>query len=629
MTIGWNFPSNDGGTIDGLNELGRQFFRENPVGSLTREVIQNSLDAHDGNTSRPVEVHFNLLVNQPIDRFPGRKEFIETLNACKKRWSSNQDYQKAFDKSHEILSANQIDILKISDYNTTGLSKDDGTWESLVKSSGVSSGKEGKGGSFGIGKKAVFLNSPIRASFYSSKDLLGNKIFQGVADLVTHTNSENLTTQGTGFYGIKKGNLPLTNDEEIESFFERKDSGTDIFVYGFKSDSWKKDIINAVLDNFFVAIHDNKLFVRVDNEVINSGSLKKNIDRYSDPSKSQCKNYYEALTSSEAFVKKIYFDGKELLDESSDESEFIELRILKGSSFPKRIAMLRRTGITIYEKKRFKTPFKFIGVFQAKGVKINNFLRLLENPQHDKWMFNMYENDPKFAEKILYNLTTRWIADSIKEASGDDSRDEYDVEGMQQFFPDDSDDDVVILDDENEEVSKPKPITITLRPPKKPPQETKGPAKPSGNDDDDEFSNEGKAGDGKNTGGDLGTKKGGGGEGDGGAIEDEVGILKTPSNKILTLKKTRAFCSNPGTGEYKIILESTRPIIGRISLVMVGETATESAQVVRANSGSNPLSINEKYEIGPIEFTPNVKNEITVYLKNHLHCAIEVVAYES
>ena len=160
-------------------------------------------------------------------------------------------------------------------------------------------------------------------------------------------------------------------------------------------------------------------------------------------------NYYEALTSSEAFVKKIYFDGKELLDESSDESEFIELRILKGSSFPKRIAMLRRTGITIYEKKRFKTPFKFIGVFQAKGVKINNFLRLLENPQHDKWMFNMYESDPKFAEKILYNLTTRWIADSIKEASGDDSKDEYDVEGMQQFFPDDSDDDVVILDDEN------------------------------------------------------------------------------------------------------------------------------------------------------------------------------------
>ena len=45
--IGWCFPSNDGGQENGLNNPGIETFKDRPLVSLAREVLQNSSDACD------------------------------------------------------------------------------------------------------------------------------------------------------------------------------------------------------------------------------------------------------------------------------------------------------------------------------------------------------------------------------------------------------------------------------------------------------------------------------------------------------------------------------------------------------------------------------------------------------
>ena len=97
----------------------------------------------------------------------------------------------------------------------------------------------------------------------------------------------------------------------------------------------------------------------------------------------------------------------------------------------------------------------------------------------------------------------------------------------------------------------------------------------------------------------------------------------------MLLKKTRAFCSNPGTGEYKIIFEADKKVTGFIGLNIIGEVTSESAQIQKASWNNINLIPNSKGQIGPIDFDPTKKSEILIHLKNNLHCALEVLAYES
>jgi len=58
--LGWNFPVNDDGQENGLNDPGIETFKDNPLSSLARECLQNSADAADS-SGKPVEVHFQRL----------------------------------------------------------------------------------------------------------------------------------------------------------------------------------------------------------------------------------------------------------------------------------------------------------------------------------------------------------------------------------------------------------------------------------------------------------------------------------------------------------------------------------------------------------------------------------------
>src|SRR5690606_29721587 len=99
---------------------------------------------------------------------------LAAVEACldKAKSSRNDKEIDFFSRAREVLTADRLKILRISDSNTKGLigPAAPGTpFHSLVKASGVSNkDSDTSGGSFGIGKKAAFAASELQTVFYST-----------------------------------------------------------------------------------------------------------------------------------------------------------------------------------------------------------------------------------------------------------------------------------------------------------------------------------------------------------------------------------------------------------------------------------------------------------------------------
>ncbi len=369
--VGWNFPQNNHGQETGLNDAGVETFRDRPLTSLAREILQNSSDAADA-SGKPVEVHFKLL-EIPTSELPGLASFQKTLQACVDFWTSSDQTKAFFENAKTLLKRESVRVLKISDYNTTGLrigGKDDRTsdWYKLTKAVGVSDKHTGKLGSFGIGKHAPFACSDFRTIFYGTKDLDGCTGFQGVAKLVSHK-LDGEVTQGTGYWGVKKANGPVADFASLAPTFQRKRAGADIYIMGFHDfDDWEANVIKSVIESFFVAIYQGKLIVKVGSITVNDTSLAKLLEKYyAEPDgRFYADEYYRVLTSKDATVH----TEPNFLDYGE-----IELRILENKDFKKRVAMFRRSGLKIYDRGHFRTPLRFAGVFSVKGEKLDGLLR--------------------------------------------------------------------------------------------------------------------------------------------------------------------------------------------------------------------------------------------------------------
>lgn len=284
MSICWNFPSNNNGKISGISEAGIETFRGKQLKSLAREICQNSLDAKEASKDKVI-VEFELYEVSFKDdpRINGLKEYFKL---AKEYWKENEKTIRFLEKAEKNFKKDKIRVLRISDYNTTGLvdsdKKKNSTWNNLVKSSGVSDKTGSSGGSYGIGKSAPFACSDLRTVFYNTLDKTGLQAFQGVANLVSFEMEDGTTTQGIGYYGNSENNTAIKNMENFGSYI-RKECGTDIYVIAFSDDEeWEKRIIEAILENFLIAILKNNIEVKVGRTLINKETLNSLIEEHKD-----------------------------------------------------------------------------------------------------------------------------------------------------------------------------------------------------------------------------------------------------------------------------------------------------------------------------------------------------------
>ncbi|MBR1647829.1 MAG: hypothetical protein IJ685_13805 [Selenomonadaceae bacterium] len=417
---GWNFPSNGGGAINGVADSGIEIFRGKEISSLAREICQNSLDAAiDENFPVTVEFQRHEISSNDI---PDVYDFAGALKACQIYWTGASNKTAAFIKTATFkLKSLRIPVLRISDFNTTGLAEPFNSramtgWNTLTKINGGAIKSDDKAGNFGIGKNAPFANSFFRMVFYRTFNKAGEHAAQGVAKLVSfNLDAWNIAT-GVCYFGEPRGNMPVKKIPELDKIFQRVKRGTDVFIYGFNGgEEWTTELVDELIKNFLVAIHRYKLRVTVQGQAITKATLGKFV-------KDDAANYYKILTGNNA-VKFFDYDfhgmGKLKLGVLLDPTTKLNRKVL----------IVRKSGMKLFELDRISRTLNFTAILELDGFKLNAFFRQMETPDHTNWEPTRHPTYPKKAKEYLAELK-KWVRNKIESLGEENISDEIEVTGV-------------------------------------------------------------------------------------------------------------------------------------------------------------------------------------------------------
>ena len=181
----WFFPTIGFGELEGFSNPGLEMFKGEPLRAMAREIVQNSLDAIY-EEDKPVYIEFDNKFISPVTNFPGMENMRVVIDKCREFWKEeNEDKTMKFiSEADKRLRSSGIFVLRVSDYNTTGLrgafsNKTITPWKSLVQGNAFSvKNSDSAGGSYGIGKAAPFVVSKLQTVFYRTYDVDGVRAAQ-------------------------------------------------------------------------------------------------------------------------------------------------------------------------------------------------------------------------------------------------------------------------------------------------------------------------------------------------------------------------------------------------------------------------------------------------------------------
>lgn len=389
------------------------------------------------NSTEPVKLVFKSK-SLKTSEIPGISDLKNVFKGGLQYWKQygNKKAISFYEKGLKALESNYISILQISDFNTTGLtgSKIDGIspWLSMVLAEGVSDKNGSSGGSYGIGKSSIYAVSHLHCAFFNTYDKDGVRACQGVAKLPSFSLNNNMYF-GRGYYGIVEGNKCNCCEEikEINKIFYRDEIGTDIFVLGFnENSSWKEKIIYSLLDNFLLAIYTNKLIVEIDGIIVDCNSLERLLNKYSNVKEVASANiYYSVLTDSDVLeIKENIFDD---LEGELD----LKIKLFKDNA-NRSVLISRSNGMKLFDRKNISGSIQFSAILTMHGDKLNEYFAKMENPAHDNWQPDRYEEEDLIEEaSAKCTQLYRWIKEKILKFGEEKFGDEVDIEGLEGIIP--------------------------------------------------------------------------------------------------------------------------------------------------------------------------------------------------
>ena len=424
MSVIWNFPDAKHGQNQGSNEPGMEPFAYEPLNNLAREIVQNSLDARSG--KEPVVVEFHKFTIETKE-YPGIESLFNHILLTQQEYRNNDRIDKKdrilIDNLVRCLTNPKMSMLRISDFHTSGLwgSSNPGTketpWFAFIKGAGRNQKNENSGGSKGLGKNAIFVNSLIRSMIVSTyafnQDLKTEEFaWTGIAKLISRTlfeldptDPDPDYTQGVGYCvnddEYSKGhNSPIKELKDLDYEFSRVEMGygTDIFVPCFASDEkWDDVMALEVIYSFMPAILNGDLIVKFtyDNDaverLINASRLPyelagrgkdvKEVKSIYDVLTSQSKAQHISYTAKPGFEMELHI----LQDNQNGQNNIYQYR------FPTKMRIRQET-------KEGAVPFT--GVLFITGEEITKRLRSVEDATHKKWVAGAYK-DTKYTYKEI------------------------------------------------------------------------------------------------------------------------------------------------------------------------------------------------------------------------------------
>lgn len=372
----------------------------------------------------------------------------ESINASAEYFPESDRLQKFKQNANEKMERETIDVLKISDYNTTGLigidERINSAWYGLIKSSGNSTKSGISGGSYGSGKHAAFVFSYFRTILYGTFVENEGYAFQGKSILCSHK-KDGVEKRGIGYWGKIEDNecKPIRDQNTMDEFYKRNETGTDLYIIGAKLEeqNWTSNIIYSVIENFWKLIIEDKLEVRIINydEEINIDS--KNIKELAQVGR----EINVKIDEHDNFNAYKFIELNDSIEEvrygSICSEKDVELKIAKLPQYPeKKILRMRDTEMKINIFSPRKRPVNFIGILVAKGEELNKQLRESEPQTHDSWNAdNIEDDDDRKRVKDTIRRLDEWMNAQIDSLSYVDDVTEFDAEGL-DFLNLDSDD---------------------------------------------------------------------------------------------------------------------------------------------------------------------------------------------
>lgn len=468
----WRFPDNNYGPEKGIDDGDVETFKSDPIPSLAREILQNSIDANRG--EGPTIVEFNTF-SIPRDDIPGITELTDQIEKCYEYQKHNPKEEKPLKSILDIIKRDNIKCLRISDFNTTGLegvedNSKDSPFYDLTKGSGVSNKFGSTGGSKGIGKNASFVVSSTNTVFYSTLTHDNHKGYIGISKLRSAPISDDgLVTQGIGYYSINNKNEPILEELNLDKEFVRNEPGTDIYLIGFVDNHlWKYNVIAEVLRSFLVSIIKKELIVKVKDseinyltidDIINEGSFEKGIRKVD---YKEIISQYQLLTEEED----IYEESIPILDMGDIKLYVKKYNRNNEKEASKRCVFIRYPYMRIkHETGAVQLPYSALCIIEDN--KLNKALRDIENPQHTNWeinRLNSYPEEKSKMEKVLKEIKVK-VREGIRSFIRETSKEEVDFEGAGEFFPSEEFGDVEsdLIQKEKQVITQPKVIDPTSR----------------------------------------------------------------------------------------------------------------------------------------------------------------------
>jgi hypothetical protein len=651
----WNFPAVTGGNINSINNAGLETFRDNPIDSLTREICQNSLDAIK-DSDKPVIVEFNKFTSNVI---PNRDDLMDALKKAQTTWQNtenkNQKSLNFIKNALCILEKEEIEYLRISDFNTIGLlgAKDaelGSPWSSLVKEAGSSNKDDDSGGSFGIGKAAPFLSSELRTLFYSSYDKDGYKSHIGVSDIMSFRKEGNLITLGKGYYTINTHSHAIEGLLNLDPSLERKVFGTDIFVTSFKKiENWKKEMILSVIRNFFVTVFEKQLIVKINGFTIDHTNIEELINQLDDNDENRIlKNYFSLLISERTvrilYPKVSYLNSKGKIDFEEGEAELL---LADGEDLNRCVLMTRKNGMRIYEQNRISGSISFTGLLTIKGKNMNKVFKLMENPAHDKWIPKRYEDNPNLADRIFADLR-RFLRDTVQKNFQQTTSDTMNAVGLSDFLPNtkilevDGRDKVESLKSNintivTKEIKDKKTLDYktTGNDPTKTEEQMLGELGITSGEDGGNRTGEGSSSSTSTR--TKGTSEGGGAEGSGqNQVNPDKGgnvtIKERETTRTLAVANRQKYaCANKSEGQYRFAITPEKAISkGILKFNGMGEQSDFELPIIAAQFNDSNISI-DKISSNTIYFSTTIETKninISIQIAYSDYCVMEVLVYE-
>lgn len=632
----WEFPSNNHGQIYGISDSGVETFLGTPIRSLAREICQNSLDAAIDN-DKPAHVSFSTfdLNTSTLPDIVGlRSAFQNALDF----WSlQNSDKTKKFFRGAlSVADKPTVTCLRISDFNTKGLTGADklynSPWCNLIKSTGASDKSSSSGGSFGIGKFAPFACSAFRTVFYSTIAQDGHAAYQGVSRLTSFDLGGGDISQGIGYYGGENC-APLFTYKSLDPTFSRSsaDSGTDIFVLAFNHDNtWKDDLIVSVLDSFLLAVYNDQLIVDVDGTIIDQTTLPSLMTEYASKFEENADKYYAVLSAAD--------DKAKCFEEDIADMGKATLKMMIEPGMHRKCAMIRKTGMKIMDAVGFSSTIPFAAVLFIEGKTLNEYLRALENPQHTKW--EPERSDHKTAARNVIRAIRKFVSESLKAMQQLNLRESIDP-SVGEFLAYIEEKEKETKNEERKESISDKIKTVELKPIKinKPAVSNLGTDDGSGestiNDDQGDIVEEGPPGEGSGGQNGEGTGGGGGGgqfegEGTGPHPGEKAGPNPTEHHKSaihVRPASERQWCSNKDSGEYILIFKpSINAVNGTMKIKQSAESQNYDAALINVECDQDGVTF-EGNVIKGLTFTANQAIKLTLTLDYHDYSSLEVEAY--